>query len=130
MGARVWALAMQVEDGGEPSALGLIVALAFIILMIASVWKVYIKAGEPGWASIVPIYNAIVMLRIAGRPAWWFLLFLVPFLNLVIVVIVTLNFASSFGKSALFGVGLILLPFIFWPLLAFGSAAYQGATAR
>jgi len=108
----------------------LIIYLAVIALMIVAVWKVFTKAGKPGWAAIVPIYNTIVMLQIAERPVWWVLLFLVPVLNIVIAFIVYIDIASKFGRSTLFGVfGLTLFPFVGWPMLAFGNAQYQGAGA-
>jgi uncharacterized membrane protein YoaK (UPF0700 family) len=88
-------------------------------------WKLFVKAGEPGWASIIPIYNAIVMLKIAGKPLWWFLLYLIPIVNIVIAIIVTVALAKNFGKDVGFAVGLILLPIIFYPILAFGSAQYH-----
>jgi len=84
------------------------------------------KAGEPGWAVLVPIYNIIVLLKIAGKPTWWFLLFLVPVVNLVIGIMVAIAVAENFGKSTGFGIGLALLPFVFYPMLGFGDAVYQG----
>ena len=100
--------------------------LAFIVLIIASMWKVFEKAGKPGWAAIVPIYNLIVLLEIVGKPAWWFLLMLIPCVNLIILIMVYHRLSLSFGKDAGFTVGLILLGFIFLPILGFGDAQYQG----
>ena len=100
---------------------------AFVILMIAAMWIIFSKAGRPGWASIVPIYNVIVKLQIIGRPWWWTLLLLIPLVNLIVWFIMSLDLAHSFGKSAGYGVGLALLPFIFHPMLAFGSSTYRGA---
>ncbi len=97
------------------------------IVVLVAMWKVFVKAGKPGWAVIIPIYNIIVFLQIAGKPEWWILLYLVPVVNLVIAIIATLAFAEKFGKGAGFGIGLLLLPFIFIPILAFGSAKYSGA---
>jgi hypothetical protein len=74
----------------------------------------------------VPIYNLIVLLKIAGRPLWWFLLFLVPIVNLVVAILVSLDVAKKFGQSTGFGIGLALLPFIFYPVLGFGKATYKG----
>lgn len=105
---------------------GVILYIAIIVFLIASVWKTFTKAGQPGWASLVPIYNIIVMLKIAGRPAWWFLLFLIPVVSIIIAFIVMIDIAKSFGKGAGFGIGLIFLGIIFWPMLGFGSATYQG----
>ena len=106
----------------------LLIELAIIVLMIAAMWKVFVKAGKPGWASIVPIYNAIVFLEIAGKPLWWIVLLFIPVVNLVIAIIAMLAFAAKFGKGGGFAVGLILLPIVFMPILAFGDAQYAGDT--
>ncbi len=106
-----------------------IIYLAVIIVIIAAFWKVYAKAGKPGWAAIVPIYNLIVLLEIVGRPLWWFFLFLIPGVNFIIGIIVDIDLAKSFGKSTGFGVGLFFLGFIFYPILGFGDAEYQGPQA-
>lgn len=98
----------------------------FIALMIAAQWKIYTKAGKPGWACIVPIYNIIVLLEIVGKPWWWLLLMLIPFVNLVFFIWMYNLLSKSFGKSEGFTVGIILLPFIFLPILGFGDAVYQG----
>ena len=108
----------------------LVVQLAIIIFLIASIWKVFTKAGQPGWASIIPIYNIIVMLQIVGRPWWWILLLLIPIVNLVIFIIISIDMAKSFGKGAGFGIGLFLLGIIFYPILGFGSATYQGPSVK
>ena len=99
-----------------------------MILMIASFWKVFTKAGQPGWASIIPIVNVYFLIKVAGRPGWWLILMLIPVVNLVICIIVSIDVAKAFGNGAGFGIGLFLLPFIFYPILAFGSAQYQGGT--
>jgi len=103
-----------------------LVELAIIILIVAGFWKTFEKAGKPGWASIIPIYNVIILLQIAGRPIWWIVLMLIPVVNLVIGIIVALDVAKRFGKSPLFGVGLAFLGFIFYPVLGFGDAQYTG----
>lgn len=102
----------------------LVLYLALLVLMIAALWKVFTKAGEPGWAAIVPFYNVIVWLKIAGRPAWWIVLMLIPFVNVVVAIIASIDFAKAFGKGAGFGLGLAFLPFIFYPILAWGSTSY------
>ena len=120
---------MDSENAGTSilgGGIGMIVMLAFMALMVASMWKVFAKAGQPGWASIVPIYNLIVLLKIAGKPLWWFVLFLVPLVNFFALIMVAMDLAKSFGKSKGFGLGLIFLGFIFYPMLAFGDARYQG----
>jgi uncharacterized protein DUF5684 len=101
--------------------------LVFAIFMAASLWKVYSKAGEPGWASIVPIYNVIVLLKIAGRPMWWLLLLIVPVANVIVPIILNFDLARKFGKGAGFGFGLLLFPVICFPILGFGSSRYNAA---
>lgn len=104
----------------------IIVLLAIVVFMIACQWKVYSKAGKPGWACIVPIYNLIVLLEICGKPWWWFFLMLIPIVNIVIIIIVYIELAKSFGHGAGFALGLMFLGIIFWPILAFGSSKYVG----
>jgi hypothetical protein len=103
----------------------LIVYLAIIVFIIASMWKLFTKAGQPGWACIVPIYNLIVMLNIAGKPWWWLFLMLIPIVNIVILIMMWHGISTNFGKSAGFTVGLILLGIVFIPILAFGDAQYN-----
>src|SRR6266516_1862541 len=95
---------------------------AVIILLIAAIWKVFSKAGQPGWAAIIPIYNIYVMCKVAGRPGCWLLLMLIPFVNLIIAIILIVDIAKRFGKGIDFAIGMIFLPFIFWPIIGFGSA--------
>src|SRR5476649_2934843 len=101
--------------------------LALFVLQIVSLWKVYQKAGQPGWATIVPIYNAYILLKIAGRPGWWLLLYFIPLVNFIIAVIVTIDLAKAFGQGVGFGLGLIFLPFIFYPILGLGDPTYGDA---
>jgi hypothetical protein len=111
----------------QPSMVPMIVALLFAALLVASLWKIFAKAGEPGWAAIVPIYNIVVLLKVAGKPIWFIVLFFVPLVSLVAAFLVSFGLAKNFGKGGGFGVGLALLGFIFYPILAFGDAQYQGA---
>ena len=104
---------------------GLLIAL----LMIVAMWKVFAKAGQPGWASIIPIYNLYIWCKIVGRPAWWIILMLIPFVNIIVAIVLCIDMAKSFGKAAGFGIGLVFLGIIFLPILGFGSAQYQGAAA-
>lgn len=96
------------------------------IVYIAAMWRIYEKAGKPGWAAIIPIYNIIVLLEIVGKPWWWLLLMLIPVVNIVFAVWMINLLSKSFGKSEGFTVGLILLGFIFYPILGFGNAEYKG----
>ena len=123
------ALAKSGADETLPMLFGgvfAVVYLAVAILMIAAMWKVFDKAGKPGWACLVPIYNIIVMLQIAGKPEWWVLLFLVPFVNIVIMIMTEIAIAQNFGRDTGFALGLIFLPVIFWPVLGFGGSRYAG----
>ncbi|HXE42330.1 MAG TPA: DUF5684 domain-containing protein [Candidatus Baltobacteraceae bacterium] len=104
----------------------LAIELVIIVAVIAGFWKVFVKAGKPGWAAIVPIYNVIVLLQIANKPLWWIILFFIPIVNLVMAILVGIAVAKNFGKSEAFGIGLALLGFIFYPILGFGDAQYQG----
>jgi hypothetical protein len=115
------------SSGG--SSAGVIIYLAIIVLEFVSFWKIFVKAGQPGWAGIIPFYNWWVMLKIVGRPGWWFILFLIPIVNIVILIIVYNDLSKSFGKGAGFTVGMIFLGFIFFPILAFGPARYLGPAA-
>ena len=104
-----------------------IVEIALLVLLIAGMWKVFQKAGKPGWAAIIPIYNIIVLLQITGKPIWWLVLYFIPFVNVVVLVLVCIALAKRFGKSVAFAIGLALLPFIFYPILGFGDATYGAA---
>jgi hypothetical protein len=117
-------------EGGGGDILVPLLGLAILFLLIASIWKVFTKAGKPGWAVIVPIYNIIVVLEIAGCPLWWILLYFIPIVNWVIVILVALRLAGAFGRGALFGLGLAFLPFIFYPILGFGDSRYMGRSSR
>jgi hypothetical protein len=107
----------------------MIIWLLVVVLMIAAMWKVLTKAGQPGWASIIPIYNTYIWCKVAGRPGWWVILLFIPFVNFIILIILCIDVAKSFGKGVGFGLGLLILGIIFWPILGFGSAQYQGPSA-
>ena len=108
------------------SGVFMLVMMAIIVFMIASMWKVFVKAGQPGWAAIVPIYNVIVLLQITGKPLWWIVLCMIPLVNIVIMILICIDLAKCFGQSAGFGIGLALLGFVFFPILGFGSSRYTG----
>lgn len=124
----MWFLA-QNDAAPVVGMLGLLIQLAIVVVILVGAWKVFEKAGKPGWAAIIPIYNAIVLLEIVGRPIWWIVLFLIPCVNIIISLIVSIDLAKSFGKSEIFGVGLWLLGFIFVPILGFGNDRYIGPSA-
>ncbi|MCY2932304.1 MAG: DUF5684 domain-containing protein [Planctomycetota bacterium] len=101
-----------------------ILELAFIALIFVSLWKIAEKAGRQGWEGIVPIYNTYVLTQIVGLPILWFVLSLIPCVNIVAAIMIMLSLAKVFGKEPAFAIGLILLPFVFMPLLAFSDAKY------
>ena len=108
------------------SIFGLLVWL-LVILLFVSLWRVFKKAGKPGWGSIIPFYNILLWLEIAGKPAWWIILLFIPLVNIIVAVIVNISIAENFGKSAAFGgFGLTFLGFIFYPLLASSEVTYVG----
>jgi hypothetical protein len=115
--------------GVSPIAAGMGVGMmlvwcAVVLILIISMWKIFTKAGKPGWAAIVPIYNMIVMLEIACKPIWWFILLLIPLVNIIVIIIVLIELAKRFGKGVGFAIGMLILPFIFYPMLAFGDSKY------
>lgn len=117
-------------DGGGMSVILLVLYLAVLVVVIAGMWKTFSKAGRPGWAAIIPIYNIYTLVKVASRPGWWVLLFFIPLVNIVMSIIVSLDVAKAFGKSELFGIfGLWLFGFIGYPILGFGDAAYKGSGA-
>jgi hypothetical protein len=99
----------------------------FVLLLIVSMCKIFAKAGRPWWAAIIPFYSAWVLAEIAGKPGWWGLLTIIPFVGLVFAILILIELAKRFGKGAGFAVGMILLPMVFTPILAFGSAKYEPA---
>ena len=104
----------------------LLVMIAFAILMFAAQWKIYVKAGEEGWKALIPIYNIYILLKIVGKPGWWLILMLIPLVNIIYIIWTYNMLSKSFGKDEGFTVGLVLAGVIFFPILGFGSAAYQG----
>lgn len=114
---------------GIAGLLFMLIYVGIIVAVIAGMWKTFSKAGQPGWAAIVPIYNLYIWTKIVGRPWWWLLLMFIPIVSIVIAIILCVDLAKSFGKGIGFAVGLILLGFIFIPILGFGSAQYQGPSA-
>ena len=126
------ALMLQADPGVPTTTLSpaattafIVIWLAVVVLMIAAMWKVFEKAGEPGWAAIIPIYNFLVLLKIAGKPMWWIILFFIPVVNLIVAIVMLFSLARNFGKGGGFALGLLLLPPVFYPMLAWGDARYQ-----
>jgi len=108
----------------------MLICLAIGVVCIIGMWKMFEKCGQPGWAAIVPFYNIYILLKVAGRPGWWLLLMLIPLVNLVFVLLLSIDIAKSFGQSAVFGVVLIfLLGGIGYVILGFGNYSYVGPAA-
>jgi len=115
---------LQSLDGiGTGSWLFILIVAAFYIY---TYWRVFEKAGKPGWAVLIPIYNSLVLLQIVGKPWWWLLLFFIPGVNLVLLIWMINLLSLSFGKGIGFTLGLLFLSPIFYPILAFSNAEYRG----
>lgn len=128
--ALLWLQEDVTSTAGQAAAAGVGIGMMVFFLLVALVlivamWKIFEKAGEPGWAALIPIYNVIVLLKIAGKPAWWIVLMLIPFVNFIVAIILSVAVARNFGKSTGFGVGLAFLGPVFYPILAFGDSRYS-----
>jgi hypothetical protein len=102
--------------------------LFFLIIIIATIagwWKMFEKAGKPGWACLIPIYNQIVFLELIDKPLWRIILYFIPLVGIVLFIVDTIEFAKHFGKDAGWGVGLVFLGFIFAPLIGFSDAEWK-----
>ncbi len=118
------------STGGGIAATWLAVSLVVAIMVLVGLWRTFQKAGRPGWAAIIPIYNIYTMVKVAGRPGWWTILYFIPFINLIVHIIVSVDVAKAFGRSDVFGiVGLWLFSFVGYLMLGFGDAKYT-APAR
>jgi hypothetical protein len=102
----------------------IVVYVAVAVFLIAALWLVFAKAQRPGWAAIIPFYNYYTLLKVVGRPGWWLILYFIPFVNIVVWIIVSIDLAKSFGRGIPFALGLIFLAFIFIPILGYGPARY------
>ena len=139
---------MSIESvlGGFAGAFFIIIAIVavVVIIMIISLWKIFTKAGQPGWASIIPVYNNYILTQIARVNIAYFIVLLTPTLiavtevhlpkpvnqvmNVVVVIaliLVVYNMCKQFGKGVGYTIGMVILPFIFFPMLAFGDSVYQ-----
>tara|TARA_R110002124_G_scaffold147152_1_gene312378 strand:+ start:408 stop:791 length:384 start_codon:yes stop_codon:yes gene_type:complete len=112
-----------------PSPIVGIVLLAIFLVCLIGAWKVFTKAGQPGWGILIPIYNLYLLCKIGGKPGWWWILLCIPFVGIIFAILVCLGIAQNFGKGAGYGIGLAFLGFIFLPALGFGSAKYVGSGA-
>ena len=107
-----------------------IISLVLCVFVLVCMWIIFRKAGKPGWAAIVPFYNLYVLFEITWGSGMRFLLLLIPIYNIILSIQTQVRLAKAFGKSGGFAAGLIFLPYIFIPLLAFGGTAYQGVPVK
>ncbi len=107
---------------GLSELLLIFIVLTILVLIITSYWKLFEKAGKPGWAAIIPIYNIIVLLEIIKKPGWWFLLMIIPYVGLVWNIWSLNLFLKSYGKNEGYTAACVFLPFIFLPILAFNKS--------
>lgn len=119
---------VPLQGGSGGSIIEPILTLALTVVVFAGFWKIFEKAGEPGWAAIIPIYNLYVLIKVSGNAWWWLILFFIPVLNLLAAAKISIDVAGKFDKGILFGLGLTFLSFIFYPLLGFGDYQYQDTT--
>lgn len=113
----------------ENSAGLAVVQLVLGILYVVAMWKVFVKAGKPGWAAIIPFYNLYILLKIGGKPGWWLLLFFIPFVNLYALFSMSIAVAKRFNRSTMFGIFLLgFLQFIGYMILGFGGSTYTPGT--
>ena len=111
---------------GGMGVVGTLLYIVVIVFYIFCLWKIFVKAGKPGWAAIIPIYNLLVELEIVGRPWYWLLLMFIPVVDVVLGIIVLFRMSKVFGHGTGFGFGLLFLSFIFLPILAFDDSKYLG----
>jgi hypothetical protein len=120
--------------GGIGSSVAAIVfcgaMLLATVILVAGYWRLFTKAGQPGWAILVPIYNMIVMQQVAGKPLWWIVLYFIPVVNIVIAVLCVFAVAENFGKGRAYGLGMLFFPWVFVPMLAFSDARFAGGARR
>ncbi len=113
---------MEDQSSGIFTSLGGLVYLAIFILVFAGMWKLFAKAGKPGWAAIVPVYNVIVMFEIVGKPFWQLILLFIPLANIYVMVTLYVGLAKSYGKYG-FGNRLLVIMFGLFTLSAWGFSA-------
>lgn len=108
--------------------IGTLIYLAIVVVVLAGLWKTFEKAGQPGWGCLIPIYNIYLMTQIAQKPGWWVIMFIIPLVNIIFGVMMYNEIAKKFGQGVGFTIGLLLLPFIFFPILGFGDYSYKAET--
>jgi hypothetical protein len=125
------------DASGINEFIGVFVGAYYLVFLICTVffavcmWKIFQKAGKPGWSSLIPFYSNYQLFDIAYGDGWKFLLLIIPFVNIVISIQLYLKLAKSFGQGTLFGLGLLCLPYIFFPIMAFSkNVKYIGPYAK
>ena len=106
-----------------------LIYLVIMVAVIIGMWKMFVKAGEYGWAALIPLYNLWVLNRIGGKEWYWFIGYFIPLVGFILILLLSIAVAKRFGMPLIYGVGVFLLPFIFYPILGFGDARYQPITA-
>ena len=106
-----------------------LIPIPVVGVMIAGMWMTFVKAGQPGWWTVLPVFNLVGIIRVAGEPMRFLWFMLIPVVNIVLLVGLYLRLARFFGKGAWFGWGLVFLPFVFFPVVGFGKADYQPVVA-
>lgn len=112
---------MYYTTAAQPDPTSNLVALVLAVVALVGLWKMFVKAGKPGWAAIVPIYNVIVLLQVVGRPLWWLVLLFIPFVNIVVGIILSVDVAKAYGKGLGWGILAIFLPFVVYPYFGFSK---------
>lgn len=116
------AILIATQCGGNSGVF--LLSLLIAVFILVAMWRVFAKAGQPGWGCLIPFYNVYLMLKIAGKPGWWLIFFFIPIVNIVVQIVMTIGIAKNFGRGGWFAAGLIFLPIIFFPILAFGESVY------
>ena len=104
----------------------IIFSILILVLTFIGYWKIFVKAGQPGWGGIIPIYNQYVLSKITFGTGWLFLLLLIPFVNIIYVIVLAYKLSQSFGHGIGYCIGLIFLPFVFYLILGFDDSEYLG----
>ena len=118
----------QAAGSSGSSIVTLVIYAAIAVVYIVGMYKTFEKAGQPGWAAIIPIYNLYVLTQVAGKPAWWILLILCT--GVIGMVLIGIAVAERFGKSTVFGVvALGIFPMVGYAMIGFGDATYSASPA-
>ena len=118
------------SGSGTGALIGGVLGIALLVVFIAALWRIFTKIGEPGWKSLIPIYNLYVILTRGGREGWMIILFFIPCVNIIAQWFIADSLGDMFGKGTGFKIGLFLFSPIFILILAFGSAQYVGGPAQ